>query len=31
MDNFKKIRVYIDIFYYKTALSGIKTYINELI
>jgi len=31
MDNFKKIRVYIDIFYYKTALSGIKTYIDELI
>ena len=27
----KKIRVYIDIFYYKTALSGIKTYIEELV
>ena len=31
MDNFKKIRVYIDVFYYKTALSGIKTYIEELV
>lgn len=27
----KKIKVYIDIFYYKTALSGIKTYIEELV
>ena len=27
----RKKRVYIDIFYYKTALSGIKTYIEELI
>ncbi len=31
MDNFKKIRVYIDVFYYKTALSGLKTYIEELV
>lgn len=28
--NLKKIKVYIDLFYYKTALSGIKTYIEEL-
>ena len=27
----RKKRVYIDIFYYKTALSGIKTYIEELV
>jgi len=27
----KKTKVYIDIFYYKTALSGIKTYIEELV
>ena len=27
----KKIKVYIDVFYYKTALSGIKTYIEELV
>lgn len=27
----KKTRVYIDVFYYKTALSGIKTYIEELV
>jgi glycosyltransferase involved in cell wall biosynthesis len=26
----KKTKVYIDVFYYKTALSGIKTYIEEL-
>ena len=31
MDNFKKIRVYIDVYYYKTALSGLKTYIEELV
>ena len=31
MDNFKKIRVYIDVFYYKNALSGLKTYIEELV
>ena len=31
MDNSKKIRVYIDVFYYKTALSGLKTYIEELV
>ena len=29
--NLKKTKVYIDIFYYKTALSGIKTYIEELV
>ena len=29
--NLKKIKVYIDVFYYKTALSGIKTYIEELV
>ena len=28
---FEKTKVYIDIFYYKTALSGIKTYIEELV
>ena len=27
----KKTKVFIDIFYYKTALSGLKTYIEELI
>ncbi len=27
----KKTKVYIDLFYYKTALSGIKTYIEELV
>ena len=27
----EKKRVYIDVFYYKTALSGIKTYIEELV
>ena len=27
----RKIKVYIDVFYYKTALSGIKTYIEELV
>ena len=27
----KKAKVFIDIFYYKTALSGIKTYIQELL
>ena len=27
----KKTRVYIDVFYYITALSGIKTYIEELV
>ena len=27
----KKTKVYIDIFYYKNALSGIKTYIEELV
>ena len=27
----KKTKVYIDVFYYKTALSGIKTYIEELV
>ena len=27
----KKTRVYIDVFYYKTALSGVKTYIEELV
>ena len=27
----RKKRVYIDVFYYKTALSGIKTYIEELV
>ena len=27
----KKKRVYIDIFYYRTALSGLKTYIEELV
>ena len=27
----KKIKVYIDVFYYKTALSGIKTYIEEFV
>ena len=27
----KKTIVYIDVFYYKTALSGIKTYIEELV
>ena len=27
----RKTKVYIDIFYYKTALSGIKTYIEELV
>ena len=27
----KKAKVFIDIFYYKTALSGIKTYIEELL
>ena len=27
----RKKRVYIDIFYYKTALSGLKTYIEELV
>ena len=26
----RKKRVYIDVFYYKTALSGLKTYIEEL-
>ena len=29
--NLKKTKVYIDVFYYKTALSGIKTYIEELV
>ena len=29
--NLRKIKVYIDVFYYKTALSGIKTYIEELV
>ena len=29
--NLKKIKVYIDVFYYITALSGIKTYIEELV
>jgi len=29
--NLKKTKVYIDIFYYITALSGIKTYIEELV
>ncbi len=27
----RKTKVYIDVFYYKTALSGIKTYIEELV
>ena len=27
----KKTRVYIDIYYYKAALSGLKTYIEELV
>ena len=27
----KKTKVFIDIFYYKTALSGLKTYIEELV
>ena len=27
----KKTRVYIDVFYFKTALSGLKTYIEELV
>ena len=27
----RKIKIYIDVFYYKTALSGIKTYIEELV
>ncbi len=27
----KKTKVYIDVFYYKAALSGIKTYIEELV
>ena len=27
----KKTKVFIDIFYYKTALSGLKTYIEELL
>ena len=27
----KKTKVFIDVFYYKTALSGIKTYIEELL
>ena len=27
----EKKRVYIDVFYYKTALSGLKTYIEELV
>ncbi len=27
----KKTKVYIDVFYYKTALSGLKTYIEELV
>ena len=27
----KKKRVYIDVFYYKNALSGLKTYIEELV
>ena len=27
----KKTKVYIDVFYYKTAISGIKTYIEELV
>ncbi len=27
----KKTKVYIDVFYYKTALSGIKTFIEELV
>jgi len=27
----KKTKVYIDVFYYKTALSGIKTYLEELV
>ncbi len=27
----KKTKVYIDVFYYKTALSGIKTYIEQLV
>ena len=27
----RKKRVYIDLFYYKTALSGLKTYIEELV
>ena len=29
--NLKKTKVYIDVFYYQTALSGIKTYIEELV
>ena len=29
--NLGKIKVYIDVFYYSTALSGIKTYIEELV
>ena len=29
--NLGKIKVYIDVFYYITALSGIKTYIEELV
>ena len=27
----RKKKVYIDVFYYKTALSGLKTYIEELV
>ena len=27
----KKIKVFIDVFYYQAALSGIRTYINELV
>ena len=27
----QKIIVYIDVFYYQTALAGIRTYINELV
>jgi len=27
----QKIKVFIDTFYYQAALSGIRTYINELV
>ena len=27
----KKIKVFIDVFYYQATLSGIRTYINELV
>ena len=27
----QKIKVFIDVFYYQAALSGIRTYINELV